>query len=116
MSNPIEQQPQSSFEELSKMLSLATREDLIHVIQEIMKVKIGELDILFKTDVNSQELALMPIAWSLYVETYHMKRIEKHLRFIMGLNTSKDGKRVGLVVEALTNKIISTIQNQQVKK
>jgi len=45
-----------------------------------------------------------------------MRRIEKHLRFIMGLNTSKDGKRVGLVVEALTNKIISTIQNQQVKK
>jgi len=48
----IEQTPQTSFEELSKILSTATKEDLIHVIQEIMKVKVGELDMLFKTDVR----------------------------------------------------------------
>lgn len=96
--------PTSSFDELSKVLSAYDKADLIHVIQELMHIKEAELDLPFKTDVSSQESALIPMAWSYYFEIMGLTEIKNHLQFIMKLNTSISGKRASLIVEALANK------------
>lgn len=98
--------PNSSSEELTDKLSIYSKQDLIHVVQDLIRITLAtEGDLPMRTKVNKQETALIPIAWSYYVEKYGFQKIKKHLNFIMKLNPSEEGERAKLVVEALQRNI-----------